>query len=171
MTSFRFFFVGLLLSAGSSFFSSYAMANGMGKIAGTYSSHTSTDGGGSSKASRMIYDVGAYYKFQGGGWVAGALYQNDSASGDLSANRTSYGASAGWMSPRESGFFVIGTYFISSTYEEFKDGTGYQIDVGYKFTPRQIPFGLQLSYKNYDYSKYDHSDTFIDPYFLMILNF
>ncbi len=119
----------------------------------------------------MIYDAGAYYKFQGGGWVLGALYQNDSQGGTTSVNRTSYGASGGWMAPRDSGFFVIGTYFISSNYGDYKDGNGFQADLGYKFTPSKIPIGLQISYKSYSYSKYDHSDTYIDPYFIMVLDF
>ncbi|HWU43678.1 MAG TPA: hypothetical protein VN132_09580 [Bdellovibrio sp.] len=143
----------------------------MGKVALTYTSHTDTTNGSSTKDSRTIYDIGGYYKFSGGGWVLGALYQNDSRGGDTSINRTSYGVSGGWMAPRDSGFFLIGTYFVSSTYGDFKDGNGYQADLGYKFTPGNIPIAMQISYKNYEYSKYNHSDTFIDPYFVIILDF
>ncbi|MGE5084708.1 MAG: hypothetical protein ACM3MG_00300 [Bacillota bacterium] len=141
------------------------------KAAVTYTSH-STGGNSTSATSRMIYDIGMYYKFQGaGGWCAGGIYQNEAQGGDLSANRTSYGVSGGWMTPRDSGFYLLASYFVTSTYGDFSGGNGYQADIGYKFTPRKFPLAMQFSYKNYNYSKYDHTDTYIDPYFVVMVDF
>lgn len=150
-----------------------AAMNVFAKAAFTYSSHNTTDAGGSStSSSRTIYDIGVYYKFQGaGGWCAGGLYQSDAQGGDQSANRTSYGVSGGWMTPRDSGFYLLGTYFITSKYGEMEEGNGYQADFGYKFTPKSTPIAMQISYKKYDYSKSNHTDTYIDPYFVVMIDF
>ncbi|WP_413576690.1 hypothetical protein ACLVWU_01480 [Bdellovibrio sp. HCB290] len=151
--------------------SSVAFAEGsFAKLALYYSSKESEESGSTSKSTRMVYDVSAYYKFQGGGWVLGALYQNDNASETASVDRTSYGVSGGWMTPRESGFYLLGTYFVSSKYGDYDGGNGYQLDIGYK-VPTRVPLTFQFSYKHYDYSKYDHSDTLIDPYFGLMIMF
>ncbi|MEK2689700.1 hypothetical protein [Bdellovibrio sp. GT3] len=159
------FFVSLLHS-------SQAFAEGsFAKLVFSYSSRSSEDGGtASSKSTRMMYDLSAYYKFQGGGWVLGALYQNDAQTSDATVDRTSYGVSGGWMTPRESGFYLLGTYFVSSKYGDFDGGNGYQLDLGYK-VPTRVPLVLQMSYKHYEYSKYDHSDTLIDPYLGFMIMF
>ncbi|MFM6929823.1 MAG: hypothetical protein ACKOX6_15240 [Bdellovibrio sp.] len=144
----------------------------LAKAAFTYASHSTTDNGSATASTRMIYDVGLYYKFQGaGGWCAGALYQNDAQGGDTSADRTSYGVSGGWMTPRDSGVYLLATYFVSSKYGDFTEGSGYQADLGYKFTPKSTPIAMQISYKHYDYSKFDHTDTYIDPYFVVMVDF
>ncbi|WP_413559556.1 hypothetical protein [Bdellovibrio sp. HCB209] len=161
-----------LVFLGIGFVSQNALAEGsFAKMTFAYSSHESTDAGTSSKTSRLLYDIGAYYKFQGGGWVLGALYQNDAYTSTDTQNRTSYGVSGGYMTPRESGVYFLGTYFISSKLgDTYTEGTGYQIDLGYKF-PTKIPVVLQISYKMYDYSKFDHKDTYIDPQFGFMIMF
>lgn len=172
MTLIRFF--ALMLSLiGFTLISSHAMAaNIFAKAAFTHTSHGTEDNGSSTASSRMIYDLGVYYKFQGaGGWCAGGLYQSDAQGGDTSANRTSYGVSGGWMTPKDSGFYLLATYFVTSTYGDFSDGNGYQADIGYKFTPKKFPLAMQFSYKNYKYDKYDHADTYIDPYFVVMVDF
>jgi hypothetical protein len=173
MTSTQFIFTALTL-IGLAFASEQASASGnyLGKVGISYTSHTSTDSGASTSTTRMIYDIGLDYKFAGGGgWCAGALYQKDAQGGNASVDRTSYGVSGGYMAPRDSGFFLIATYFVVSTYGDFSGGNGYQADLGYKFTPKNTPIFMQFSYKNYSYSKYDHSDTYIDPYIGVMLDF
>ncbi|UYL10270.1 hypothetical protein B9G69_006715 [Bdellovibrio sp. SKB1291214] len=161
-----------ILFFGLIFNGAFAMADGMGKLALLYYSADSKDNGADSKSSRMVYDVGLYYKFQGGGWVLGGLYQNDSTSvNGVSTPRTSYGLSGGYMTNKEMGGYIIATYFISSVMGDYNEGSGYQVDLGYKFTPRRIPLAFQISYKNYDYPKFNHSDTKMDPYFVVILDF
>jgi len=151
---------------------SVAASTYFGKAAVSYSTRTATEGESSDTTTRTMYDIGLYYRFSGGGgWCAGALYQNDAQGGDSSVNRTSYGVSGGWMAPRDSGFYLMATYFVVSTYGDYNEGNGYQADLGYKFTPKNIPIGLQLSYKNYTYSKFDHSDKLIDPYFVLMFDF
>ena len=145
----------------------------MGKLAFLYYSNESVDNGADSKASRMVYDVALYYKFQGGGWVLGGLYQSDATTTNgETGNRTSYGVSGGFMTRKDSGPYLLGTYFVSSVIGTYtKGGSGYQVDLGYKFTPKRIPLAFQFSYKHYDYSKYNHTDTKMDPYFVVILDF
>ncbi len=153
------------------FNSGFALADGMGKLGLFYNSSNSEDSGATSKSSRMVYDMGLYYKFQGSGWVLGALYQNDSTTTDSSSTpRTSYGPSAGYMTRKESGGYIILTYFISSTYGDYNEGNGYQVDLGYK-VPTKIPLAFQISSKEYTYSKWNHKDTKLDPYFVAIMDF
>lgn len=142
--------------------------DGLGKLALTYSSSSMTTNGQTSSGSRMVYDLNVDYRFAGSGWVLGATYQGESQS-PSSLSRTSYGVTGGFVDRKESGFFILGTFFASSTYGTMTGGTGYQIDGGYKFTPGKIPIGLQLSYKHYDYSKFDQSYSYIDPYFFVMV--
>lgn len=160
-----FLFSLLLLPLG--FFPKKAQADYMLKTAFSYTSH-STD---SSTGTRMIYDIMADYRFAGGGWVTGATYQSDAQGGDTSTSRTSYGANAGWMDRKEFGLYLIGTYYISSNYTDFSGGSGYQADLGYKFTPKKTAFSMQFSYKHYSYTQPTHTDTYIDPYFALIFEF
>ncbi|QDK43944.1 hypothetical protein DOM22_01575 [Bdellovibrio sp. ZAP7] len=158
-------FLCVLLNSG------LALAEGMGKLGLLYMSSSSEDSGAESKSTRTLYDVALYYKFQGSPWVLGGLYQNDAqASDSTTVNRTSYGVSGGYMTRKESGGYLLATYFVSSTYGDYKEGSGFQIDFGYK-VPTKIPLAFQLSYKSYDYSKYNHKDTKLDPYFVVIADF
>ncbi|WP_413586127.1 hypothetical protein [Bdellovibrio sp. HCB274] len=148
-----------------------ALAEGsFAKLAFFYNSNTAEESGSSSKTSRMVYDVSAYYMFQGSSWVLGALYQNENSSSTASVDRTSYGVSGGYMTKKESGFYMLATYFVSSKYGDYDGGNGYQVDLGYK-VPTRIPLAFQISYKHFDYSKYDHSDTLLDPYFGVMIMF
>jgi hypothetical protein len=124
---------------------------------------------GPTSATRLMYDLNLSYKFKGGGWVAGGTYQGDSsgAVGQATGGRTSYGATAGWVAPKEMGPFLLGTYFISSTVGSLK-GSGYQFDLGYKVTIGRIPVAFQMSYKKYSYSGGQLSQGFIDPYLAVL---
>jgi hypothetical protein len=158
-------FLGVIFNSG------LALAEGMGKLGLFYISATSEDSGVQSKTTRTMYDLGLYYKFQGSGMVLGALYQNDAnASDSATVNRTSYGVSGGYMTRKDSGGYIIATYFISSTFGDYNEGSGFQIDLGYK-VPTKIPLAFQISYKSYDYSKWNHKDTKLDPYFVAIMDF
>lgn len=140
--------------------------------------YMSEDNGGDTH-SRLLLDLG-------GGWIAnsgltlGFLYatEKNTVSNGASADRTSFGPNIGYASKKEQGWYVIGTYLLSSTTTSGLKGTGYQIDVGYKFQINKVSFAPQLSKKQYDYTTQDgndlnptYSEGRIDPYFVVWIDF
>ncbi len=140
--------------------------------------YMSEDNGGNTN-SRLLLDLG-------GGWIAqsgltlGFLYasEKNNSSNGASADRTSYGPNIGYASKKETGWYAIGTYLLSTTTTTGFKGTGYQIDVGYKFQINKVSFAPQLSKKQYDYTTQDgndlnptYSEGRIDPYFVVWIDF
>lgn len=140
--------------------------------------YMSQDNGGDTH-SRLLLDLG-------GGWIAnngftlGFLYasEKNNISNGTSYDRTSFGPNIGYASKKEEGWYVIGTYLLSSTTTTGLKGTGYQIDVGYKFQINKVSFAPQLSKKQFTYTTQDGNDLHptytegrIDPYFVMWIDF
>ena len=138
----------------------------------------SEDSGGNTN-SRLSLDLGV-------GWIAnsgvtlGFLYgsEKNSSSNGSSADRTSFGPNIGYASKKETGWYGIGTYFMTSTTTSGLKGNGYQIDVGYKFQVNKVSFAPQLSKKHFDYTTQDgndlnptYSEDRIDPYFAVWIDF
>lgn len=107
-------------------------------------------------SSETFVDVGVGY-ITDKGWVLGAIYaiQNegfdDSSYGSTSLGSSAFGPSAGWISQRDSGAFVIGHFFLPKSVDTL--GTmktwGYQGDVGYKILMRRLALAIQMSYKHF----------------------
>jgi hypothetical protein len=89
----------------------------------------------------------------------------------LEASRSSKGATIGWLSPKENGFFIFLTYFLESEFTPdissttVYEGTGYQAEIGYFVKVKKIGFGAHLSYKNftYDNQRFGTTNTALDP--------
>lgn len=140
--------------------------------------YMSEDNGGDTH-SRLLLDLG-------GGWIAksgltlGFLYstEKNTVSNGASADRTSYGPSIGYATKKEEGWYVVGSYFPSSTTTTQLKGTGSQIDIGYKFQINKVSFAPQLSKKQYTYTTLNgndlgssYSEGRVDPYFVMWIDF
>jgi hypothetical protein len=141
-------------------------------------SYMSQDNGGDTH-SRLLLDLGGGW-IANNGFTAGFLYANEknTVSNGASADRTSFGPNIGYATKKDTGWYVIGTYFMSSTTTSELKGTGYQIDVGYKFIINKVSFAPQLSKKQFTYtSQYgnDLNPTYeegrIDPYFVVWIDF
>lgn len=140
--------------------------------------YISQDNGGDTH-SRLLLDLG-------GGWIArngfslGFLYSSEknTISNGTSYDRTSFGPNIGYASKKEEGFYILGTYLMSSTTTTGLKGTGHQIDIGYKFQINKVSFAPQLSRKQFTYTTQDgndldpiYSEGRIDPYFVMWIDF
>ncbi|MBC7457905.1 MAG: hypothetical protein H7235_06480 [Bdellovibrionaceae bacterium] len=161
--------LALILFATQAFAASYA------RLATVYMSE---DNGGDTH-SRLLLDLG-------GGWIAnngltlGFLYasEKNTISNGSSYDRTSFGPNIGYASKKEEGWYVIGTYLMSSTTTTGLKGKGNQIDVGYKFQINKVSFAPQLSRKQFTYTTQNgndlssnYSEGRIDPYFVMWIDF
>lgn len=154
-----------------------AFASGFVKAAGVYLSEESGQGT-LTKGTRTLIDIGGGYVSQQG-WTFGALYGMEKRkSGDTSTDRTSMGPSVGWITRKESGAYVIGTYFISSELSPNYKGSGYQFDLGYKFSVGKVALAMQISYKHFEYNKAGSAslepalvNNHIDPYFALLIEF
>lgn len=130
----------------------------------------------SSKSSRTLLDLGGGYTWPSG-FTLGALYATEKRdNGTSTTDRTSYGPTLGYMQEGE-GFFILGTYFFKSEYEEY-DGDGYGIDVGYRFKVSSVGLGLQMSYRHFKYDELSGASvnpplkhTYLDPYFTLWIEF
>jgi hypothetical protein len=156
-------FLGLVLI----FSAPIAKADILLKSAAGYNSHSANG----VSSSRFMFDTCLGYKFKGGGWVLGGSYQNDSQGIPGSSNpRSSFGVTGGWVSPKGEGFYLLGTYYVSSKLGGYS-GSGFQGDLGYYVQIGKLPVGFQLSYKSFSYEGGSYNDSLIDPYFAVIYLF
>ncbi len=128
---------------------------------------------------RLVLDLAGGW-IASNGFTAGFLYasEKNTVTNGVSADRTSFGPSLGYASKKEEGWYIIGTYFLSSTTTNELKGSGNQIDAGYKFLINKVSFAPQLSKKQFTYtSQYgnDLSPTYsvnrIDPCFVVWIDF
>ncbi len=160
---------------GLTLFTAQAQAASYARLGTVYMSQ---DNGGDTHA-RLLLDLG-------GGWIAsngfslGFLYasEKNTISNGSSYDRTSFGPNIGYASKREEGWYILGTYLMSTTTTTGLKGTGNQIDIGYKFQINKVSFAPQLSRKQFNYTTQDgndlnptYSEGRIDPYFVMWIDF
>ena len=131
-----------------------------------------------SGTSRTLVDFGGGYVLPAG-WTIGALYGTESQTYTPTGtpeNRTSFGPTVGWMKPGEEGAFLLASYFLTTTLNTYK-GTGYQVDVGYKFPINRVSAAMQISYKRFKYNEISSSPVdppyeqeYFDPYFMLFVS-
>lgn len=160
--------------------SSLAFAGGYMRLSGMYmsSSYQLTDGS-TVEGTRTMYDLSAGF-VDDKGWTIGALYgteKESNADGTQSMDRSGFGPSGGWITTKDSGFYGLFTYFLNPTLGSYK-GTGYQLDVGYKFMIKKISFAPQLSKKHFTYTELsgqklanNYVTDRLDPYFVVWVDF
>jgi hypothetical protein len=84
----------------------------------------------SSESSNNIYDI-SIGNAMGSGVYFGLLYSTKSFKDtDSSSSASAMGPSIGYIGER--GFSIVATYILSATDADYKKGTGYQIDLGYR---------------------------------------
>lgn len=161
--------LGCVTVVWATLFSTSVFADGYVRLDALYLSQESGTAT-TSKTSRTLLDIGGGYAWPSG-FTLGALYgtekiKNDSSSSD----RTSVGPTIGWYQ-KDQGPFILGTYFFTSELDDYK-GSGYEVDLGYKFKVSAFSIGLQLSYKHFSYDKNGSASVnpayvqnYIDPYF------
>lgn len=149
---------------------SSARADGYFKLGASYMSTAVETSSGDSDASRFLLDLGAGYVSEKG-WAVGGMYSMESSDDDPKA----YGISGGWITRRETGFYALGTYFISAKNSSFENGWGYQADIGYRITLRNFSLAPQISYKKFTYDIEGSDETVaishIDPMFVAFVEF
>jgi hypothetical protein len=106
-----------------------------------------------SNQTRTILDATLTWVSQKG-WLVGGMYASDKTSYDGgSSDLTAMGPSVGWLSRKESGPYIVATYFYEAKLTTNLKGTGYGADLGYKFDIRKLSLGIQMSYRHYDFTK------------------
>ncbi|MBS1970633.1 MAG: hypothetical protein JSU04_10015 [Bdellovibrionales bacterium] len=154
-----------------------AFADGYFKGALLYQNNKSGSEGSQGSTVRQVIDFAAGY-LDPKGWMYGVLYSTDStSSGGGSLNRTAMGPSIGWISNKDNGPYIMATYFYTAKMDPM-EGSGFGLDVGYKFAVRRIAFGFQLSKRNITYDKANgaamgvkYVEDKLDPAFVMIVTF
>lgn len=110
--------------------------------------------GGESDSKSSVYDIKLGY-LNGSGLYLGGLYTiRKTESGSSSTDGNALGASIGYVGA--SGFYVKGHYIASATFGDFKEGTGFQGDLGYLTTVgNSFVVGVELTHRIIDYKKND----------------
>lgn len=123
------------------------------------SSKTETDVSGTTataETATTFYDI-SFGKMLGANIFLGALYStsNDKTTGASVSTTTSgsaTGASLGYIF--DSGVFLTATYLLSATYDDYKKGTGYQIDLGWRsFLSSSFFVGAKLATRSIKYTE------------------
>jgi len=158
------YFVGLGMVSAIAFTSVQAEAAGETFRLGLSATKldTSYDGpafGGSNESSITILGLKAGTYF-GRIYVGGIYDSRTDESGGSKSERTGYGATVGY---HQGGWFIDGSYYLSSAIKsgsiEFKEGSGFGVDVGRNFDVMSNVFlGLQISYRSFSYKKLGNLD-------------
>lgn len=156
-----------------------AEASGFVHLGAMYMTESVGSGSSTSDAERTLLDVGGGY-ISPKGWVAGFMYGTEKYERTGSdSNRTSIGPTLGWVSRKDNGPYVLGSYFLTLKMSpgDYK-GNGTQFDIGYKFQIDRVAFAAQISKKNFTYTEGNGAnlnpnfvDNKLDPYFVVWIEF
>lgn len=87
----------------------------------------------------------------------GGIYStvnNTSKGASISTSTTgsALGASVGYVF--DNGLHILGSYFLSATYQDYKRGTGYEVDLGWRsFVSGSFFIGAKLAYRSLKYTE------------------
>jgi hypothetical protein len=113
-----------------------------------------TDGTESKSGSTTaIYDIKLGY-LGGSGLYLGGIYTSHSSTplDGSGTNGSAMGGSVGYFG--STGFFIMGHYLVTGTYGKYTDGSGMQVDLGYKAgVGGNWLVGGELSYRSMTYKK------------------
>lgn len=138
--------------------SAYAKGGGGGWLLGIDFSHISskaeTVSGGvtaSAESSTSIYDV-SFGSLMSSGLYLGVLYSTQSAKDTITTTGSAMGVSVGAIA--DNGFSLIATYILSATDGEYKKGSGYQIDLGWRhFLSSSFYLGTKVAIRSLKYTE------------------
>jgi hypothetical protein len=124
---------------------------GSSKVDDVYSGVTTHESDGKT----AIYDVKLGY-LPGSGLYLGGIYtsRSDNALNASGTAASAMGGSVGYMG--SEGFFIMGHYLVTATSGEYKEGSGVQVDLGYKAgVSSGWLVGAELTYRSITYKKND----------------
>ncbi len=105
----------------------------------------------SGESSSNIYDVSLGNQMSSGLYL-GALYSTRSDKATDTTTGSAMGVSFGFIG--DSGFNIIATYFLSATDGDYKKGSGYQIDLGWRhFLSSSFYLGTKVAVRNLKYTE------------------
>lgn len=153
-------------------------AGGYTRIAFMYMSDKIGSEGSAVETSRTLIDFGAGHLFNNGFSLGGMYGSEKYDQSTQTLSRTGIGPTIGYMKSKTQGFYFLGTYFINPTMTGGFEGTGTQLDVGFRFALDKISIAPQLSKKTFKYTKVNgidldptYIDDRIDPYFVIWIAF
>ena len=124
----------------------------------SYKSEASVNGTTSSgESSTTYYDITLGYMLSSnlmvGGIYATKNYKDSSgATISTSTSANALGATLGYVF--ENGAYLNGTYFLSATDDQYKKGSGFGLDLGWRtFTSGSFFIGGKLSYRSLKYTE------------------
>ncbi len=153
--------VVLLLAPFNSAFAKGGQAWNLGVDLSYLSNKTETASSGntaSSQSSTTFYDLSLGYMISDSVMV-GAMYatknsKDDGATVSTSTPASALGAMIGYSF--SNGVYFSGTYFLSATDGDYKKGSGYNIDFGWKyFMGSSFYLGAKLAYRSLKYTEND----------------
>jgi len=107
---------------------------------------------GSGETSSNIYDL-SFGSLMSSGLYIGALYSTRSdKDSNSSTTGNAMGASVGFIG--DSGFNLIASYILSATDGEYKKGSGYQLDLGWRhFLSSSFYMGAKIATRSVKYTE------------------
>tara|TARA_B110001454_G_scaffold219179_1_gene250746 strand:- start:30033 stop:30584 length:552 start_codon:yes stop_codon:yes gene_type:complete len=140
--------------------SSFAKGGGGGWLLGidfsyiTSKAESTTSGvTGTGESTVSIYDL-SLGNLMSSGLYIGALYstRSDKSGSDPATSSNALGASIGFIG--DSGFNIIASYILSATDGDYKKGTGYQIDLGWRhFISSSFYMGTKVAMRSLKYTE------------------
>jgi len=157
---------------------SSAFAKAYARLGGTYSTQEAGSEGSESESKRMVMDIGGGHIWSNGATL-GLLYATEkNEAGGASIDRKAYGPTVGWVTKSSDGPYVLFTYFLKVERSDNYEGSGMQLDLGYKFGGRTVGFAPQLTYRDLKYDKVSGAsispktiDKKIEPLFVAWMDF
>jgi hypothetical protein len=131
--------------------------------------------------SSTFYDLSLGYML-GSNLYVGGVYatRNDKSTGatlSTSTNGSAMGAAIGYVA--DNGFHITGIYYLSATDDEYKKGSGMEVDLGWRtFVSSGFFVGAKLAYRSIKYTEnasisnftsYTHTTTM--PYITLGMGF
>lgn len=99
-----------------------------------------------------IYDIKLGYLMTSGFYIGGLYTSRSNTITQTTTSGSATGVSFGYMG--QAGLFVQGHYLMSATSGTYSEGSGMQLDVGYKAgVGSGLLLGAELTYRNIDYKK------------------
>jgi hypothetical protein len=105
------------------------------------------------------------------GFYLGGLYTTDSIKTETPTSTTigsitAYGPQIGYSA---GGWYVLGAYHVKSEYQVdettiYRAGSGYQVDVGYRFANGTWSFAPQMGYRFLEYSEDKNGNSLTNKY-------
>lgn len=117
-------------------------------------------GSATAKVNYTEYDLGLGYVTAIGMYIGGLYSSQSIKDDDSTVTGSAYGPSLGLLFG--PGFSITGTYLLSGTLGQYKEGTGIQADLGWRSElGRGFFLGAKLSYRSIDYKKNEDLPTLV----------